>query len=96
MGGAPIRHEPIIHDMLLQDVQCEHYFRMYGWIDYFMKIIDFNEEIAYELMLTYNEGEAFVKGLRFISIEKQIDEVTGLLQEGEFFPESKDERSTRA
>lgn len=46
-------------------------------------------------MLTYN-GEAFVKGLRFISTEKQLAEVTGLLQEGEFFPESKDERSARA
>lgn len=67
MGGAPIHHEPVIHDMLLQDVQCEHYFCMYWWIDYFMKITDFNEEITYEFMCTYNKGEAFIEGLRVIA-----------------------------
>lgn len=47
-------------------------------------------------MCTFNEGEASVKGLRVISIEQRIAEVTGLLQEGGLFPESKDARSARA
>lgn len=41
---------------------------MYRWIDYILKLTDFNEEIAHEFMRTYNEGEASVKELRVIAI----------------------------
>lgn len=69
MGGDPIRHEPIIHDALLQDALCEHYFWLHGWIVYFLKIIDYNEEIASDFMHSFNQGEAIVKGLRVITTE---------------------------
>lgn len=78
MGGAPIRHEPVIHDALLQDNQCEHYFQTYGWINYILKLTNFNEEIAQEFMHTFSEGQASVKGLWVIAIEKRIAEVTEL------------------
>lgn len=96
MGGDLIRHEPMVHEGLLQDGVCEHYFRNHGWLDYFLKIKDHNEEIAVEFMHSFDEGEATIKGLRVISMEQRIVEVTRLLQEGELFSESKDTRSVRA
>lgn len=96
MGGELIRHEPTIHEGLLQDVVCEHYFRNHDWLHYFLKIKDFNDEIAVEFMHSFDEGEATVKRLRVIATEQQIAEVIGLLQEGDLFPESKDARSVKA
>lgn len=78
MGGAPIHHEPVIHDALLQDNQCEHYFWTYGWINYILKLTDFNEKIAQEFMCTFSKGEASVKGLWVIATEQRIVKVTGL------------------
>lgn len=95
MGGDPIHHEPTVHDVLLQDSLYEHYFRRHSWIVYFLKIRDYNEEIASKFMHSFNEGEAIVKGLRVIATKQWIAEVTGLLGE-ELFPESKDARSAKA
>lgn len=96
MGGDPIRHEPTVHDALLQDALCEHYFRQHGWIVFFLKIRDYNEEIPSEFMHSFNKGEATIRGLRVIATEQWIAEVTRLPQEGELFLESKDARSTKA
>lgn len=80
MGGDPILHEPIVHDALLLDAICEHYFRQHGWIVYFLKIRDYNEEIVVEFMHSFNKGEANVKGLRVIATERNTEEQKSFCQ----------------
>lgn len=46
-------------------------------------------------MCIFSEGEASIKGLQVIAIEKRIDEVTGFPYDGELFPKAKDARSAR-
>lgn len=58
MGGPRIRHEPTIHEVLLQDQDCEPVFRNNGWLDYFLKLMEFNEEIVREFTRTLSNGEA--------------------------------------
>lgn len=96
MGGPPICHELTDHEILLQDQDCEPVFHNSGWLDYFLKMIEFNEEIAREFTHTFLDGEGQVKGLRFVVIEEWITEVIGLPAYGEKYPESKNARSTRA
>lgn len=58
MGGPPIRHELTVHEVLLQDQDCEPIFYNTGWLDYFLKLTEFNEEIAREFTHTLSNGEA--------------------------------------
>lgn len=96
MGGPPVRHEPTVHDILLQDQDCEPKFRYSGWLDYFMKLTDFNEEVAREFTCTFFDGGDQVKGLRGVATEEQIVEVISLSTNGEKYPELKNARSVRA
>lgn len=96
MGGPPVHHEPIVHDVLLQDQDCEPKFRNSGWLDYFLKLTEFNKEVAREFTHTFFGGEDQVKGLRVVAIKEWIVEVTGLPTNGEKNPESKDAQSVRA
>lgn len=96
MGGPPIRHEPIVHGVLLQDQDCEPVFRNSGWMDYFLKFTEFNEEIVRQFTHTVSNGEAHVKGLRVVATEERIVEVTGLPIEGEKYSDSKDARNKKA
>lgn len=90
MGGPLVRHERTVHEVLLQDQDCELIFHNSGWLDYFLKLTKFNEEISRELTYTLSDGEAQLKGLRVVVIEERIAELTGLPTVGEKYPESKD------
>lgn len=69
MGGPPVRHELIVHEVL-QDQDCEPIFRNSGWLDYFLKLMEFNEEIMREFTRTLSNREAQVKGLRVVVTEE--------------------------
>ncbi|XP_059077991.1 uncharacterized protein LOC131876574 [Cryptomeria japonica] len=69
MGGPPICHEPTVHEVLLQDQDCEPIFRNSGWLDYFLKLIEFNKEIVREFTCTLSNGEAQVLVSAFPSLQ---------------------------
>lgn len=96
MGGHLIRHEPIDHSILLQDVLHVPLFRQYGWLDYFLKLRAFNTDIAEEFTRTFHDEEAKVRGITVNASIDRIVEVTGLPQVGEPFPRGRDARSDRA
>lgn len=58
--------------MLLQDPLCESEQRRCGWIDYFLKVNGFNNDIFMEIPHTFLNGEAMVKGLKVISKKEWI------------------------
>jgi len=96
MGGGLIRNEPIVHDALLQDALSQVEFRNCGWMDYFLKLNGFNENIAFEFAQTLSDGKAMVRGSEVLATEERIAEVTGLPIHGEEYPVSKDARLARA
>lgn len=71
-------------------------FRNCGWLDYFLKLDSYNEEIGHEFAQTFFEGKAVVKGLEVIVTKERIMEVTGLPASGEPYPTTKDARFSRA
>lgn len=95
MGGPPVHHEPTVHEILLQDQDCEPVFCNSGWLDYFLKMTEFNKEIARDFTHTFADGEAYVKRLIVVVIEEWIAEVTRFPTEGEKYPKSKDACSVR-
>lgn len=95
MGGSLIRNEPTTHTIILQDQICEPKFRQYCWMDYFLKLNGFDNDIALEFSQTFSNGEAMVKGLKVNAIEEHIAEVSRLPMEGEKYPESEYARFAR-
>lgn len=50
MGSQLIRNEPTVHDVILQDALFLAEFKNCGWLDYFLKLDSFNEDIALEFV----------------------------------------------
>lgn len=90
-----IRNEPTVHDVILQDALSLAKFMNCGWLDYFLKLDSFNEDIALEFAQTLSDGKEMVKGLEFMATEETIVEVIGLSIEGESYPTSRNVRSAR-
>lgn len=51
-----IRNEPIVHTSIVEDPECGQEFVQSGWLKYFLKLEDFNEEIATEFAMTFSNG----------------------------------------
>ena len=56
---------------------CEM-FRRRGWLDYYLSLKGFDEEISLQFLSTLNDGFAMVKGLKIEFIDDVVVEVTGL------------------
>ena len=84
------------HSVLLSDVEVVKRFNACGWLGYFLKLTEFDDEATTEFIRTFEEGEATVWGLIVVSIEEKIVEVTSLPIVGEHYPNAHDERSARA
>lgn len=95
MGGLPVLHESTMHYVLLQDQVCKLEFCNSGWLNYFLKLTEYNEDVAREFICTFSDGEAGVKGLRVITIGELIVKVMGLPTDREKYPKTKDARSAR-
>lgn len=78
MGGGIQRNEPIDHQVLLGDANSYEMFRRRGWLDCFLILNRFDEEVALQFMTTLRDGIAVVKGLRIEFLEEEIVKVTGL------------------
>lgn len=83
MGGQLVRHEPVAHELLMQNPQTVQAFSLCGWLNYFLSLDAFNEEAAGEFLRTLYEGEATVWGLIVVVTEERIAEVIGLPAVGE-------------
>lgn len=94
MGGQLHRHELVIHGILLADVEAVRRFSPCSWLGYFLQLTEFNEEVAPELMGTFEEGQATVWGLTVVATKEKIAEVIGLPFVGEHYPNEHDARSS--
>lgn len=48
MGGSPIKREPTDHTLILQDQDCEPLYKVCGWLDYFLKLHTYGDNVALE------------------------------------------------
>ena len=65
------RHELVVHNILLVDVEVVQQFHACGWLGYYLYLTELNEEVAMELMRTFDEGEATVWGLTIILLKSR-------------------------
>ena len=69
MGGDLQRHETIV---LLNDASTCEMLRRKGWLDYFLSLKGFNEEVSLQFMTTLKDGVVEVKGLKVEFIEDAV------------------------
>ena len=70
MRGQLQRHELVEHSVLIFDVEVVRRFNACGWLGYFLKLIEFDEEVAIEFINTFEEGEMTVWRLIIIATKK--------------------------
>ena len=70
MGGQLQGHEPVEHSVLLSDVEAIRRFNACGQLGYFLKLMEFDDEVATKFIHTFEEGETMVWGLTIIFIEE--------------------------
>lgn len=85
----------IIGFFLGEVTSCEM-FRRRGWLDYYLSVKEFNEEVSLQFMSTLKDDFSMVKGLRIEFIKDVVAKVTGLLQEGENWVKDFDLHMARA
>lgn len=78
MGGQRVRHEPVAHELLMQNLQTVQAFSVCGWLNYFLSLDSFDEEATGKFLRTLSEGEATIWGLTVVATEDRIAKVTGL------------------
>ena len=96
MEGQLQWHKPIEHSVLLSNAKAIRRFNACGWLGYFLKSIEFDEEAATKFTNTFEEGEAIVWGLIVVAIEEWIEEVMRLPAAREHYPNEHDAISSRA
>ena len=96
MGGDPQRHEPADHRVLLSDANTCNLFQQRGWLDYYLSLKKFDEEISLQFHNSLQEGYATIKGFRIEFIEQVVVEVTGLPTAGERWSKDIDARAAKA
>lgn len=74
------------HSVLLSDVEAVRRFNACGWLEYFLKLTEFDEEEDTKFIHTFEEGEVAVWGLIVVATEEWIAKVTRLLVVGEHYP----------
>lgn len=72
MGGQLQQREQVEHSVLLYDVEVVRRFNACSQLGYFLKLIEFDEEVATEFTNTFEEGEATIWELTIISTEECI------------------------
>jgi len=73
-----IRLEPSAHKEILEDVLVLPLFTKVGWLDYFLKLTEYDNEMAKEFAATLWYDEAIVRGLVVDASEMAIAQVIGL------------------
>ena len=96
MGGPLKRYELVSHNVLLTNIEAVQRFHACGWLGYFLQLTKFNEEVAMDFMMTFDEGEASVLLLRVISTKERMAKVIGLSKIVEHYPNKHDAKSSRA
>lgn len=96
MGGNLMHHESVVNTIFLTDVEFIGWFHVCGWQKYFLKLTEFDEEVATQFTNTFKEGEENVWGLIVLAIEEWIEEVIGFPTVGENYPNEHDAMSSRA
>lgn len=86
MGGDIIRREPIAHKQILEDALVFPIFTRVGWIDYFLKLKKFDDDITKRSTATLQYDGAIVKGLSIDASEGAIAQISGLPKIGAEFP----------
>lgn len=78
MGGDAIHREPSMHKEILEDPMVIPIFTRVGWLEYFLKLIEYDNEMERDFAGTLKYDEATVKGLVVDSFEMEISQVTRL------------------
>ena len=55
------------HSVLISNVEAVRRFNACGWLGYFLKLTEFDDEAATEFICTFEEDEATVWGLAVIA-----------------------------
>lgn len=82
MGGDVIRRESLAHKQILEDAMVLPIFTKVGWLDYFLKPTEFDNDIARRFVATLELDEAMVKGLSVDASKVAITQVSGLPRTG--------------
>ena len=80
---------------MFSNVEVVRRFNACGWLGYFLKLTEYDEEATTEFICTFEEGEPTVWGLIVVSIEEKIAEVIELQVVGEHYPNAHDARLAR-
>ena len=78
MGGTLITHEPGTTAVLELFPEIYQIFLQAGWIEYFRRLPDFDEQQVLEFTCNLIEGFSVVQGIQVPVTEEIIAEVTGL------------------
>ena len=82
--------------MLLSDANTCNLFQQRGWLDYYLSLKQFDEEISLYFHNSLQNGYVTVKGARIKFTEQVVAEVTGLPTAGERWSEDIDTRAAKA
>jgi len=52
IGGDVIRREPSVHKKILEDVLVLPLFTRVGWLDYFLKLTEYDNDMARDFIAT--------------------------------------------
>lgn len=82
MGGTLITHEPGTTAVLELFLEIYQIFLQAGWIEYFRRLLDFDEQQVLEFACNLTEGFSVVQGIQVPVTEEIISEVVGLPANG--------------
>jgi len=81
-----MKREPLAHKEILEDVLVLSLFTRVGWLDYFLKLTEYDDDMAKEFAFTLQYNEAMVRGLIIDNSELAIAQVLGFTRTGSKYP----------
>jgi hypothetical protein len=82
MGGSTIRNEPATTALLEQYPEAYQIFEQAGWLNYFRRLLWYNEQQVLQFALNLQEHHSVVNGVRISVTEEDIAAVSGLPTDG--------------